>query len=434
MATMELQGRVAHLLGELEGLVGRADRNDDEERRVDALLAEVADLEGRIAKDRQAEALIQRKGEYAQAARPSLAAMQPAADVRDRSAEEGGVDRRSVGRRFVTSPEFRAALAHPRKVSEPFQVGTFFPSQRAAQDDLEQRALIYSGTASASMLLPQVLPTVYRAAEAPLVMRDVLMGMQTSSDAITVLQENTFTNSAAETAEATATNEGAKPESAITFQEATYPVRTVAHWIPITRQMVEDIPAMESYVNDRLLIGLARREDAQIIGGDGSAPNLTGILNTSGIQNLNAAHFAATPVTNSGTSSENINRILRAKMQIMFTGYAQATFCVMNPADYEKFATYADGDRMYLFGGPGSQGQVPTLWGLPVVISQNITAGTALVGDGTMAAVADRVQAQVYMTDSHSDFFVRNIFVLLAEERLAVPVFRAAAFAKVALV
>jgi HK97 family phage major capsid protein len=73
------------------------------------------------------------------------------------------------------------------------------------------------------------------------------------------------------------------------------------------------------------------------------------------------------------------------------------------------------------------------VWGLPIVASDNITAGTALVGDGTMAAVVDREDATIYTTDSHSDFFVRNLFVLLAEERVALAVFRPAAFAKVAL-
>lgn len=432
MATMELQGRMAHLLGEMESLVAR-ERSEDDERRVDQILSEVADLEARIKRERDLESILARKGDYAAPA-ARLATTVPAAAAEDRSAEDGGVDGRSLGRRFVTSKQYRAWQENPQRRSDKLQVGSFWPDATSRADDaLEQRTLVYSGTASASMLLPQVVPTIYRALEAPLVMRQVLMGMRTTSDAVTALAESSFTNNAAEVAEATATNEGAKPESALAFSEATFPVRTVAHWIPVTRQMVEDLPAMEAYINDRLLTGLARREDNQILNGDGSAPNLTGLLNTSGIQNLNAAHFSGNPVVNAGTSSENINRILRAKMQIAFTGYAVASFVVMNPTDWEKFATYSDGDRMYFFGGPGTSGNVPTLWGLPVVISQNITAGTALVGDGSMAAVADRVQATLYMADQHSDYFVRNIFVILAEERIALPVFRAAAFAKVAL-
>lgn len=196
--------------------------------------------------------------------------------------------------------------------------------------------------------------------------------------------------------------------------------------------MMEDIPAMESYVNDRLLTGLARREDNQFLNGDGNAPNLTGVLATSGIQDLNAAYFAANPVNDSGTDNENYNRLLRAKTAIQVTGKAVPTFIVANPSDIETWLTYTDADRGYHFGGPTAAAPA-SVWGLPIVASENIAAGTVLVGDGSMAAVVDRMDAQIYTSDSHSDFFVRNLFVLLAEERVALAVFRPAAFAKVAL-
>jgi len=263
-------------------------------------------------------------------------------------------------------------------------------------------------------------------------MRDVLLNFSTTSDSITVLQESGFTNAAVEVAEATVVSDGAKPESALTFTEVSYPVRWIAHWIPITRQMLEDLAFIRGYIDQRLLTGLARREDGQILNGDGVAPNLKGILATSGIQVLDAAYFAGLPVKNAGTDNENINRLRRAKTKIMVTGQAIPTFAVMNPSDLEVIDTITDANRQYLLGGPTNP-NVRTLWGLPVVESQNIAAGTALVGDGSMAAVVDRSQARIYTTDSHSDYFIRNIFVILAEERIAVPVFRPAAFAKVTL-
>lgn len=304
---------------------------------------------------------------------------------------------------------------------------------------MDQRALVTSGTPSTSMLLPQILPTIQRGLEAPLVFRDVVLGGRTSSDTVIVLQETGFTNSAAEVAEASAVDGvglggGVKPESGITFSEVSYPVRTIAHWIPITRQTLSDLPAMETYINERLRTGLARREDAQLLNGNGSSPNLRGILNTSGIQTLDGAYFTTNPVVDAGQSNENVNRILRAKVKIMTTGKARATFVVMNPADIEKMLTYTDANRNYLFGGPGVAGMNMPIWGLNPVWSENIAEGTALVGDGTMAAVMDREDSQIYMTDSHADFFIRNLFVILAEERLAFPVFRPAAFAAVELV
>lgn len=333
---------------------------------------------------------------------------------------------KSIGQQFVESEQFKSYRNRKAGTSEPVKFDGLFPELDGT------KALIYSGTATANTLLPQVYPTIYRPGEAPLNMRSVLLNLNTTSDALTVIQEASFTNSAAEVAEATTVSGGAKPESALTFSEATFPVRVIAHWIPITRQMLEDLPMMQGYVESRLRTGLARREDLQFIAGDGIAPNLTGILATSGIQNLDASYFSGAPVQDASTDNENVNRLRRAKRVVQVTGRAYATFAVINPVDKEQFDTITDTTKNYLFGGPAS-GAPDRMWGLQIVESENITAGTALVGDGTMAAVVDRRDAQIYVADQHSDFFIRNIFVMLAEERVALPVFRPAAFAKVVL-
>lgn len=349
----------------------------------------------------------------------------------------------SPGQKFVKSDQLDRARKSPsgNMKNDPVTVGTLFakygPDWVDGLSPDEIRAVITSGTAPGSALLPQVLPTLYRAAEKPLVMRDVLLNLQTTSDTITVMQETGFTNNAAEVAEATASNGtgltgGVKPASDLTFSEASFPVRWVAHWMEITRQMLEDLAFMRGYIDQRLLTGLARREDYQILNGTGVAPNLTGILNTSGIQTLDAAYFAANPVKNAGTDNEMVNRLRRAKTKIMVTGDAMPTFFAVNPGDVETLETIADASRQYLLGGPYGP-NVRTLWGVPVVETSNIAAGTALSGDGTMAAVVDRMQGRIYTTDSHSDYFIRNLFVILAEERLALPVFRPLAFARVTL-
>lgn len=434
---VELRERMTARLNELNDLAQKAERTEEEEKRVDALLAEVNDLGPAIDREREIadkravlDALNQPAGERHSG--------KIAAEAEKRVVYKSPVER------FVESQEYRAALSSARGNSAPVSVGSFrdrasafFVEDGQVVNPSELRALMHSGTASASMLQPQVLPTIYRGNEQAAVVRDVLINASTSSDTIVVLQESGFTNAAAEVAEATAVDGsglsgGVKPESAITFTEASFPVRWIAHWIPMTRQMLEDLPAMQSYVELRLRDGLTRREDNQLLNGDGSAPNIRGLLNTSGIQSLDAAYFTANPVVNAGEDVENLNRILRAKMRVMLTGGANATFCIVNPADYEKMLTIGNQNTTYMFGGPAA-GNVATIWGLPVVQSERIAAGTALVGDGTMAAVFDRHDARLYTTDSHSDFFVRNILVMLAEERIALAVFRPVAFASVAL-
>ena len=420
----ELQARGHQITAELGALQDAESRSDEQESRVDALLAELNDLGPRLVRERELAGAVARRSEYT--------------DPVGRPAQTGGegrqVDRRSPGRRFAESDELRAAHRHPKGHSDPVAVGSFFAGRYFGDDEIEQRAVVHSGTAPASMLLPQVVPGVMRGIEPALVMRDVISNSRTDSDTVTFMSEASFTNAAAEVAEATSVSTGLKPESAITFTEQSVYVKTIAHWIPITRQMVQDIPAMQGYVDGRLRIGLERREDNQILNGDGTGANLTGILATSGIQVLDGAYFTASPVANVGAEVENVNRVLRAKTKVATTGQAQATFVCMNPADYEAIQTTSDANRNYLFAGPSSGAAVPTLWGLPVVQSQNITAKTALVGDGTQATLYDRMQAQVLTADQHSDFFTRNLLVLLAEERLALAVYRPTAFVKLTLV
>jgi HK97 family phage major capsid protein len=439
MKLSELRETMTARLKELDDLAGKEDRSADEESRIDALLAEVNDLGPKIDRAMAIEAATSKRAAFETPAKERASGVTERAAAGDRLR----IEDRSPLRRFVESEQYKRALADPKgRSGDSVEVGSFHERGQAihwnAEDGplspAEVRAVIHSGTASGSMLLPQVLPTIYRDGEAPLVMRDVLVNASTSSDTITVLQESGFTNSAAEVAEATSSSTGAKPESALTFTEVSYPVRWIAHWMPITRQMLEDLPAMRSYVEERLITGLKRREDDELLNGDGVAPNISGILTNGSIQVLDGTYFTGAPVTNAGADLENFDRILRAKRLIRTVGRAAANFVVVNPADFEQMQTTADANGHYYAGGPFGAGGVPTLWGMPVVESENIAENTALVGDGLMAAVFDRHEARIYTTDSHDDFFIRNLIVILAEERIALAMFRPEAFAEVTLV
>lgn len=331
---------------------------------------------------------------------------------------------KSLGQQFVESEQFKAALTSRKgAMSDPFKTESI----------LAEKALIYSGTGSANMLPADVLPGIFRGMEKMSAIRQVLGGGRTNSDAVTYIRELLFTNNAVEVAEATAVNEGAKPESAITFEEETALVQNIAHWIPITRRMLEDIPMMESYVDGRLRDGLERRVSNQLINGNGTPPNISGLLDQSNLTVADNTYFSSNPVNDAGTDNENPNRLRRAKRLVRTTGLADPSFILANPADTEDWETLTNAQGEYLFGGPAVNGQVGRMWGLPVYEDEYVAAGTAIVGDGSMAAVLDRNDAAVYTTDSHSDYFIRNILVLLAEVRLTLAVFRPAAFVVVTL-
>ncbi len=430
---VELRERMTKALEDLGTLAGKEDRTTDDEARIDTLLAEVNDLGPKIEREAAIDKAAGQRSAYTEPVGQRASGMVP------NETRQQAMDYRSLGARYADSDEFRAYQRHPGGKGQEFSVGSFYhrDSPLAGQPHMspqEVRALVATGALPVDMILPQQVPGVFRGNEAPLNMRDVLINGRTTSDAIVFMRELVFTNAAAETAQATVVGDGAKPESTITFEQQSAPVVTIAHWIPITRQTIEDAAQLVTYVEQRLLTGLERREDNQILNGAGGAVNMTGILNTTGVQAINAAHFTATPVQNAGTGNENINRIRRGKRMVRVTGQAIPNFVVLNPTVLETFDTIADANRQYLLGSPLAGGSISGLWGLRVVESENISTTVALVGDGTMAAVWDRMDARIYTTDSHSDFFVRNIFVLLAEERLALTVFRPPAFAAVTLV
>ena len=121
----------------------------------------------------------------------------------------------------------------------------------------------------------------------------------------------------------------------------------------------------------------------------------------------------------------------KARTKVRVTGRAVATAYVMNPTDWETIDLLKDSEARYYFGGPSVLG-TPRLWGLPVVESEAMTAGTSVVGDWRKAVLWDREQAQILTSDSHSDFFVRNLLAILAELRAAFGVLQPAAFVEIA--
>lgn len=416
-----LQATIASLSTELKPLVekNKGDGLSDEEG------ATYDDLLGQL--NAAGEDFVKEQARY-QAGIAAEAAMKSATEPdgkREIIASPAAAEYKSLGQRFVESEEFQTA----RKTRHGSMKGNPFKTDEI----LYEKALIYSGTGSANMLPAALMPGIYRGMERTSAVRQVLGSGRTNSDAVTYIRELAFTNAAAEVAEATALNEGAKPESAITFEEDTALVQNIAHWIPITRRMLEDIPMMQSYVDGRLRDGLERRVDEELINGNGTAPNISGLLDQTGLTVADAAYFAGAPVNDVGADNENPNRLRRAKRLVRTTALATPTFILANPADVEDWDTLTDADGQYLFGGPATPGSIGRMWGLPVYEDEYLAAGTAIVGDGSMAAVIDRTDAAVYTTDSHSDYFIRNIFVLLAEVRLTLAVFRPAAFVVVTL-
>ena len=414
----KLRARMDAIIEEMEGLRAIDELSDEQESRVTELIGEMNDLGPKIRQAEQVDAMVSKHNEGKQS-RGAVANMQPKGEgyqQRNQNRDDSYV---SFGQRMIDSDEFKA-------VQEAGGRGV-------ATIQLEKRDLVTTGVLPDDYVEPMRIPGIQRPSDPFGSLRDVLTVGQTNSDALIYFRETSFTNAAAEVGEATATTgaSGLKPESALTFDQVTESVVTIAHWIPITKQTLWNAPEIRSYIEGRLIDGLRMREDAQLLNGDGTGENLTGLLNVTGVQELDGAYFTANPLANN-SNNENFNRVLRARTTIATVGRASANFVVMNPMDHETFMSTTDANHQYFGAGPFAAGNVPTLWGMRVVVNEHIDAGTVLVGDGRQATIFDRMQAQVSV-GTIDDQFVRNQLTILAENRLGLAVFRPQAFAVVEL-
>jgi HK97 family phage major capsid protein len=298
-------------------------------------------------------------------------------------------------------------------------------SRYAMKTLLQSGAPTQTSTNQGTLLVPpQRLPGFVELLQAPLKLRNLITVGATDSAQIEWLQQTAVASAAAEVAEATATSgtSGTKPESGMTFQLQNTPVQIIAHWIPTTRAALADMAQLRTIIDTQLVDGVARRLNTQILKGDGNAPNLKGILHQSGIQ-------AQDDVVNGVTAARKIERIMAAITKIRLA-FLEPTAVLLHPSDYQEIRLAKDAMGQYYFGPPSQAGEA-TIWGLPMIEDVTVDAGAPVVGDWAQATLYVREDVSITATDSHSDFFVRNMIAVLAEGRYALAVQRPDAFCTV---
>ncbi len=236
---------------------------------------------------------------------------------------------------------------------------------------------------------------------------------RTSGNAIAYMEETTTTNAAAETAES-----GIKPESALAFTEKTSNVRKIATSLPITDEALDDIPFIESYIDTRLRFFVQLREDSQLLIGNGTAPNLRGLLNVSGIN------------TQARGIDPSQDAIFKGATVAQVASFFPSDAVVLHPNNWQTIRLMTTADGIYLFGPPSQTG-ASTLWGLNTVVTTAMTANTALVGAFRAGAEVFRRTDMSLQVGWINDQFVKNQRTIVVEERLALVCFRPSAFTKV---
>jgi HK97 family phage major capsid protein len=212
-----------------------------------------------------------------------------------------------------------------------------------------------------------------------------------------------------------------KPENAVTFSSSSEKVRTIATWIPATKQILDDFTELASFLQNSLTYYVNLEEELQLLSGDATGENLHGLL-------PQATAFQ-TSLLSAASGWNKIDIVGRAVQQLLTAKEIPPTFVVMHSNDWMGIRLTKDSYGRYILGDPQTN-VTPSLFGLTVIPTTSISAGTFLVGSGNAAAaeIRDRMELQFEVSTEHQDYFVKNLVACRAEKRLCLVTKRPASF------
>ncbi|MBB4259973.1 phage major capsid protein [Bradyrhizobium sp. CIR3A] len=274
------------------------------------------------------------------------------------------------------------------------------------------QAITSASTSAGGMIAPDRRSEIADLPKRRLTIRGLIAPGTTNSNSVNYVRQTTRTNNA------TVVSEGAqKPESVLAWTEADAPVRTIAHWVPVSRQAMDDAPMLQSTIDGELRYGLGVKEEEELLLGSGTGQHIYGIIPQA------TAYQTSRDKTGDTAFDTLAHAIAQSEVALL-----PATGIVMNNDDLEALKIIKDGNDRYIGGGPFGP-PIATIWGRPVVGTPAMAAGEFLVGaflDG--AQIFDRLDAEVLVSSEDRDNFIKNMLTVRAEERLAMAVKRPAAF------
>jgi HK97 family phage major capsid protein len=411
-----LEGQVNARLADASAIAEKAesegrDMSSVEKAECKSLLDEVQKIKGQVAEIDERESLMK-----------TIEEIRGPAVTRTEKSMEG----LSLGEAFVQSDGYKAIIESG--LGGQWTTGAIeLPAAMGAKSLRSgSKATV---TEAASAIVPyDFRPEIQSLPVWPLTIADLIPQGQTNSTQVTYVQELSETNAAAATLEGTAAySQGAKPESTIVFTTVNAAVKKVATFLPVSDEMLEDVAAMQSYLNGRLSLFVQQAEEADL---------LSTISGTSGIQTATASVL---------DSDSGLDALYRAAVAVRVTGGLEASAIVMHPTDWANTRLQKDLNAQYFGGGPFTMGPygaggpagmssigADNLWGIPVVTTTAASLGTVWVGAfRTGAFIFRRRGLTVEASNSHDKFFQYNLTAIRAEERYALAVYRPSAFFKV---
>lgn len=305
---------------------------------------------------------------------------------------------KSLGERLVESDSFKSMQERGR--------GTASFSAKGA----EYRAIVNATGQNQPLVPAQRDPRILIEPQRRLRIRDLIPSGRTSSNLIEVPYENSFTDNAGPQAGNSPTEyeNVSKNESDATFRLDSTPVTTLAHFIHASKQVLADAAQLSSYIDTRLRYFLKLEEEAELINGSGNSGNLRGLW----------TYRTAYAPTTTSQSDTKIDTLRRAKLQMQQNEYDPSVI-ILNPTDSAEIEMIKDADGRYIWADPTAVNGRP-MWGVPVVVTNSMTAGRFLLVDTAQASMIwDREDMSVSVSTEEGNNFTKNMVTILAEERLA---------------
>lgn len=407
-------------------------------------MAEIKQLQDEIDRDLELQAQTARSSEakarMGEVADPTLPKTEP---EKDRKTGTHGY--LTLGEYVIASQECRDFVKNGARKGESFTIeapvrlnlaGNPRPEdvlvplsfeQRKAYEQLRETKAV--PTIGAGVIEPQRVAEFPRVAEREMLsIRSVFRTFGTDSNAIEYLREESHTLAAAETSPS-----GSKPESTIQWSLQTANVRDIAVWMPVTNQQLRDMPQMRSLIDDALRYDVAKREDDQLLWGDGVAPNIAGIFDA-GLGQIDIASNGRYVSTDGDTLLDAV----RMGITDVRIGAAKANpdVLLIHPIDFETMALEKGSDLHYIWAVvPTEEGR--RIWSLRVVESISLEEPSGEATPERRLAVMDTRRANAIYDRNRTnvtvglvdDQFIKNQRTILAEEAIAHAIFRPAAIA-----
>lgn len=418
----EAQEKLSKLIADQDSFL-KDYKNEDGSFKTDVPLDKLTEARNRNADIKDIRGLISSQGEMKQFEEAAKYGNEPV--KKDRfGAYKGlfgaGIDTnetKSIGEAFVESKEYKNAKGsftnRPNIIfSQPNATGGMAlsnwgnPYYKASDADPEN-----------TMFAPPNfrLPLVVSSAQRPTPLLAIVPQIQTSErNAIKYMLETTFDNQSAAAAETTALG-----QSNLNWTEQSSTIQTIGTFIAIDEQQMEDVPAVIGMINNRGTLMMDQTIETELISGSGTSPHLKGYTNAVGL------------LTQAKGSDDIYTAVANGINKVRWTGYVEPDYIVMNSTDVQKIRTGKNAIGNFIWGAPNQNSMVDNIWGLPIVTTNGITAGTALVGAFRAYSARYMARGLTIEVGRINDNFITLQYAIRFTERETLVVHRGTAFCTV---